>query len=96
MQVSGTIKKIGEVQEVGTNAFKKRDIVITTEEQYPQHILIQFTQDKCSVLDDYKIGDEVAVDINLKGREWVNPQGETVYFNTIQGWKITKKVSDNF
>lgn len=96
MQVSGTIKKIGEVQEVGTNGFKKRDIVITTEEQYPQHILIQFTQDKCSVLDDYKVGQDVTVDINLRGNEWVNPQGETKYFNTLQGWRITKKGADNF
>jgi hypothetical protein len=32
----------------------------------------------------------VKIDINLRGREWTNPQGETVYFNTIQGWRIGK------
>lgn len=94
MQVTGKIRLIGQTQEIGEKGFKKRDVVVTTEEQYPQHISIQFTQDKCSVLDDYKVGDEVAVDINLRGNEWVNPQGETKYFNTLQGWKITKKGVD--
>ena len=88
MQVNGKIKVIGEVVEKGT--FKSRDVVVTTEEQYPQQISIQFVQDKCSVLDGYKIGESVEVSINLRGREWVDPAGVSKYFNTIQGWKINK------
>ena len=90
MEVTGKIKTITETVEVGSSGFKKRDIVITTDEQYPQSISIQFVQDKCSVLDSYQVGQSVTIGINLRGREWVNPQGETVYFNTIQGWKIAK------
>ena len=26
--------------------------------------------------------------IDLKGREWKSPEGETKYFNSIQGWRI--------
>ena len=88
MEVVGKIKSIGQTAEVGSSNFKKRDIVVTTEEQYPQHILIQFVQDKCDILDKYKVGQSVTVGVNLRGREWVKPKGETVYFNTIQGWKI--------
>ena len=88
MVVSGKIKVIGEVKENGT--FKSRDVVVTTEEQYPQQISIQFVQDKCSVLDGCKIGESVDVSINLRGREWVDPAGVSKYFNTIQGWKINK------
>lgn len=88
MEVVGKIKSIGKTAEVGSSNFKKRDIVVTTDEQYPQHILIQFVQDKCDILDKYKIGQFVTVGVNLRGREWVNQKGETVYFNTIQGWKI--------
>lgn len=91
MEVTGKIRSIGQTQEIGDKGFKKRDIVVTTEEQYPQHISIQFVQDKTSLLDNLKVGDDVKVSINLRGREWVNPQGETVYFNTIQGWKIEKE-----
>lgn len=87
MEVKGTIRHIGEMVSV-TASFQKRELVVTTEEQYPQHILINFTQDKCDLLNNYQIRQEVNVSINLRGREWVNPQGETKYFNDIQGWRI--------
>ncbi len=87
MEVVGTIKVINRTQEVSAS-FKKRELVVTTDEQYPQHIMIEFTQDKCDLLDRYRIGEEVRVLINLRGREWINPQGEAKYFNSIQGWRI--------
>jgi hypothetical protein len=90
MEVTGKIKMIDQTKEVGSAGFKKRDVVVTTDEQYPQHILVQFVQDKCDLLNNYQVGDAVKIDINLRGREWTNPQGETVYFNTIQGWRIAK------
>lgn len=88
MEVTGKIKLIGETKEVGTNGFKKRELVVTTEEQYPQHLLIEFLQDKCALLDAYKVGQDVRIAINLRGREWTNPQGEVKYFNSITGWRI--------
>jgi hypothetical protein len=90
MEVTGKIKMIDTTKEVGSSGFKKRDVVVTTDEQYPQHILVQFVQDKCDLLNGFAVGEAVKIDINLRGREWVNPQGETVYFNTIQGWRIGK------
>ena len=89
MEVLGRVKLINPVQQVSAS-FKKRELVVTTEEQYPQHILIEFAQDKCSLLDNIQINEDVTVHINLRGREWVNQQGETKYFNQIQGWKIDK------
>lgn len=90
MEVTGRIKQIGDTVAFGANNFRKREVVITTDEQYPQHILIEFTQDKCDLLNNYQVGEPVKVSINLRGREWVNPQGETKYFNSIQGWRIEK------
>ena len=84
MEVIGRVKVINPVQQVSAT-FKKRELVVTTEEQYPQHIMIEFTQDKTDTP-----GEQVKVSINLRGREWVNPQGETKYFNSIQGWRIEK------
>lgn len=88
MEVQGRIKMVGETQTFGGNGFRKREIVITTDEQYPQHIMVEFVQDKCDLLNSYKEGQEVKISVNLRGREWVNPQGETKYFNSIQGWRI--------
>ena len=89
MEVTGKIKVVGAEQQV-TASFKKRELVVVTEEQYPQFISINFVQDKCDLLNNYKAGDAVKVSINLRGREWVNPQGETKYFNDIQGWRVEK------
>ncbi len=88
MEVQGKLKVIRDAQTFGT--FTKREMVVTTNDQYPQDLLIEMTQDKCSLLDKYKIGDNIEVGVNLRGREWINPKGEAVYFNTIQGWKISK------
>ena len=54
-----------------------------------QHMLcIINSVTKTDLLDSYKEGQQVKIGINLRGREWVNPQGETKYFNSIQGWRI--------
>ena len=88
MEVSGKIKWIDETKTYGSNGFRKREVVVTTEEQYPQHILVEFVQDKCDLLNNYQVGQNIKIGINLRGREWVNPQGETKYFNSVQGWRI--------
>lgn len=89
MEVTGKIKVINPEQQVSAS-FRKRELVVATEEQYPQFISINFVQDKCDLLNSYNVGEAVKVSINLRGREWVNPQGETKYFNDIQGWRIER------
>jgi len=90
MEVIGKIKLINETQTFGNNGFRKREMVVTTDEQYPQMILIEFIQDKCDLLNNFNVGDDVKVSINLRGREWINPEGVAKYFNSIQGWRIEK------
>ncbi len=88
MEVQGKIKVIGETQTFGSNGFRKREVVVTTEEQYPQSIMIEFVQDKTDLLNAFAVGQNVKISINLRGREWTNPQGEVKYFNSIQGWRV--------
>ena len=95
-EISGTIKLIGEVQLLGAKQnFQKRELIVTTDDQYPQMICIDFIQDKTDLLNDYGIGQEVKVSINIGGREWINPKGEAKYFNSIQGWRIEELKNDN-
>jgi len=89
MEIIGRIKLIGQPQDISAS-FRKRELVVTTEEQYPQDILVEFIQDKVSLLDSFQVGEPVRVSINLRGREWTSPQGEVRYFNTIQGWRIDR------
>ncbi|MFZ4106653.1 DUF3127 domain-containing protein [Flavobacterium sp.] len=93
MEVTGKIKVINAEQQVSAS-FKKRELVVATEEQYPQFISINFVQDKCDILNNFNVGEPVKVSINLRGREWVSPQGETKYFNDIQGWKVERMASE--
>ena len=90
MDISGKLKLINETKEYGNNGFRKREVVITTVEQYPQDLMIEFIQDKCDLLNSFQVGQSVKVDINLRGREWESPQGEIKFFNSIQGWRIEK------
>lgn len=87
MELTGTVKKVFDEQQI-TSSFKKREMVLSTEEQYPQSILVEFTQDKTGLLDPINEGDRVTVSINIRGREWQSPKGEVKYFVSIQGWKI--------
>lgn len=89
MELTGTIKKIGELQTFASG-FQKIDAVLLTDEQYPQPIQIEFLSDKSDLLDPYKEGDKVTVSINLRGRSWVAPDGTEKYFNSITGWKVAK------
>ena len=90
MEVTGRIKKIDETKTYGASGFRKRELVLTTDEQYPQMLLIEFVQDKTDVLNSFNVDEEVKISVNLRGREWINPEGEAKYFNSIQGWRIEK------
>lgn len=88
-KIAGRIKAI-MAENVISEKFKKREFVITTQSEYPQDIIIEFVQDKCSILDNFRESDLVDVSVNIRGREWINPQGEAKYFNTLQAWRIEK------
>lgn len=90
MEVTGIVKRVEATKVVGTNGFETRNIIIATEEQYPQTLSLQFVQGKCPELDNYKPNDKVKISLNLRGREVTNKEGELVVYNTIQGWKIEK------
>lgn len=95
MEVTGKIKKIEETKTFGASGFRKREMILTTNDQYPQMLKIEFVQDKCDLLNSYQEGQDVKISINLTGREWINPQGEAVYFNAIQGWRIENLQTEN-
>ena len=88
MEIQGKIKLIEEVQEISPT-FKKRELILTTDEQYPQTLSVEFIQDKTDLLNNFEENQNVKVGINLRGREWENPETkELKYFNSIQGWRI--------
>lgn len=89
MNIKGRIHAIFDTQKV-SDTFKKREFVVEYKEnpQYPEYLKFELIQDKCELLDQYKVGQDVDVYFNLKGREWTNPKGEKVYFNSLQAWRL--------
>lgn len=88
MVIEGKIEVIN--LNVGNEKYAKSELVVTTEEKYPQSILIEFGGDKTDLIDPYKVGEVVEVSINIGGRKWTNAEGVDKYFNSIKGWKIKR------
>lgn len=94
MEISGKVTKIFDTQTF-SSGFKKREVIVTTQEQYPQPLSIEFLQDKTDLADQINVGDDVKVSINLRGREWTSPDGVVKYFNSIVGWRVEKLDTEN-
>ena len=86
-KLEGTLKVANETQVI-SEKFSKREFVIETTDQYPQQVMFQLTQDKCNLLDAFKVGNQLEVSFNLRGREWTSPAGEVKYFNTLEAWRL--------
>jgi hypothetical protein len=86
MQIKGTIKRINATIEI-SDKFSKRELFVETSEQYPQIIGVQFENIKCEMLNKYSVGQNVIVDVNLRGRDWQKAD-EIRNITYLQGWKI--------
>ena len=91
MEVTGILKAKMDTKQV-SDKFKSREFVLTTDpgSKYPQTVVFQLTQDKCNIIDSYNVGEELKLQVNVRGREWANPQGEIKYFNTLEAWKVER------
>jgi single-strand DNA-binding protein len=85
--VQGKLHEIFDEQQV-SEKFRKREFVLEIPDgAYTQYIKFQLTQDKCNVLDQYKLGDDVKVTFNLSGKPF-NKNGTTMYFTNLSAWRI--------
>jgi hypothetical protein len=85
----GFIKVINPTVAV-TEKFSKREFIVTDSSNatYPQDIPFQLSQDNCSKLDGFAVGQEVEITFGLKGRMWTSPSGEEKCFGTNDCFKI--------
>lgn len=93
MNVKGLIYQIGETVQV-SEKFKKRDFILQIPSEYTQHISLQLSQDKCGLIDNYKVAQEINCHINLRGRLWKDPKTDVEKcFNTLEVWRIETGVA---
>ena len=85
--VQGRLHEIFDETQV-SEKFRKREFVLEIPDgSYTQYAKFQLTQDKCSILDNYKTGDEVKVAFNLSGKPFTK-NGTTMYFTNLQAWRV--------
>lgn len=90
LEIQGKLVDVFDTVQI-TDKFKKREFVIETEERtYLQYVKFQLNQDKCSIIDDFKLGDELKVAFNLSGKPYTRKTGEKDYITNIVAWKIDK------
>ena len=72
-----------------SDKFKKREITLKSQDEYPQYVTFQLTQDKCDLANNLNTGEVVEVQYNLRGRRWEVQDGTIKYFNSIEAWTMS-------
>ncbi|MEH0156040.1 DUF3127 domain-containing protein [Limibacter armeniacum] len=87
-ETRGKIEVIYPEQQI-SEKFKKREFVIEIQDgMYPQFIKMQLTQDRCSLIDGFQVGDQINVTFDLKGRPF-QKDGKTMYFTNVEAWRVS-------
>lgn len=89
MNIKGKLIEKLDTQKI-TDSFKKREFVVEYAENpmYPEYVKFELIQDRCDLIEPFKLDDEIEIDFNIKGRKWTDKQNEVKYFNSLQAWKI--------
>jgi hypothetical protein len=89
-EITGKLIEKYEIQNV-SDKFKKREFVIEYRDNpnmsFSEMLKFQLTQDRCSLLDAYVIGQDIKVSFNLRGRRW-EKDGNVNYFTNLEAWKV--------
>ena len=77
----------------GANGFTKREFVLKLtgegeKPEYPNYVALELLKDKCALMDNYRIGDEIKVTFNLSGRSGAKPGNPEKCFTSLQAWRI--------
>lgn len=87
-EFEGRLKKVLPIITSGT--FRKIEFILTSEEQYPQMIKFELQNAKIKLIEPFFIGDQIKVQFNIRGKEWISSDGKHVYFTNFLVWKLNK------
>ena len=94
LKVTGKVKKVYPTQQI-SDSFKKRELIIETDETYTQVLKLEFVQAAVDKIDDSLLGQDVTCFFNLRGREFQGKDGNMMYFVSLNCWKIEKEGTDD-
>jgi hypothetical protein len=95
-EIVGKVIDVFPVMQV-SDKFRKREFVIEKKEAgggavFVDYIKFQLVQDKCDLINESFLQEEVKIWFNLKGNKWER-DGKVNYFTNLDAWKIEKTSS---
>lgn len=87
-EIIGKVYFKSEVELIGANQMKKQILVVETDHQFPQKLPVEFIKEKCDLLNNIQIGQQVKVSVNVRGNEYQDRNGITRFGLSFQGWKV--------
>jgi hypothetical protein len=95
-EITGKIIDILPVNQV-SDKFRKREFVIEKKDTSSSNVFIdyikfQLVQDKCDLINESFLNEEVKIWFNLKGNRWER-DGKVNYFTNLDAWKLEKVTS---
>ena len=98
-RITGILHEVGNEMQI-SDGFKKRNFVVKCSEKEPyiEYIQFELIQDKCNIIDDFNLGDNIEITFNIKGRRWQPDNSENdsfKYFVSLQAWRINKVTEES-
>ena len=99
-QITGKLELVGETTartpKNGGQPFYRREFVLDctrynpdTGEPWENHPKFELSGNKCSLIEQFQIGQKLTVDFSLKGAKYPDQQtGEIKYFTSINAFRI--------
>jgi hypothetical protein len=92
-EITGKVIDVLPVNQV-SDKFRKREFVIEKKDTggsavFIDYIKFQLVQDKCDLINESFLNEEVKIWFNLKGNKWER-DGKINYFTNLDAWKIEK------
>ncbi len=92
-EISGKVIEISPPVQV-SEKFRKREFIVESREvsgdnSFVEYIKFQLIQDRCDIIDDSYLHEEVRVLFNIKGNRW-EKEGRVSYFTNLDAWRIEK------
>ncbi|MBR9727932.1 DUF3127 domain-containing protein [Shewanella intestini] len=94
-EMTGIIHSMGATTTYGNNGFTKREFVLKAtgadeNSSYPNYVAFELIKEKCSLLDQYNVGEELQVSFNISGRLWQAQDKPERCFTSLQVWRINR------
>ena len=99
--MEGTVKIIDNTMTFDSG-FKKRELVITTQDdKFPQEVKLEFIKESVNKLDEFKVGDFVKIAFSIRGNEYngkhyVNLSAYAIAHTKVENTQPTQPVAAEF